>query len=215
MRCTASRVACVVSIGVVVIGCGAARVRMNSFEVDYFRLSPRSDTEALPSIGLGELASPDPSDDGYEIGQAKTGAFNTPAPILSDEAPGRVVQRFLALGFERIGVELAAPEDADVTLTGEVVRFWVDEYTTGWNPEYSRASVSFDVLARDRSGKLIWAGRQEAHVKSSVSFTDASPYNQTTLEEAILIAIRTLFDDPVFWTSLESAAPVAQAKTSG
>jgi hypothetical protein len=165
--------------------------------------------EPLPRIGIGEVTSPDASGPSYQIGEAKTGAFNKDTPILTQEAPGDIVRRFLVVAFQQMRIKTALLEDADVTLTGEIVHMWVDEYATGWHPEYSRARVSFDLFARDRAGKLLWAGRQDGTTISQTSHSDTTKQDQSTLEDAISKAINRLVEDRAFWNALHSAIPEA------
>ncbi len=201
-------------LGALAVGCGAARMQMDPLGTSELVGAYPSVSEPLPRIAIGEVKSPDAPGPSYQIGEAKTGAFNRETPILSQEAPGDIVRRFLVVAFDQMGIETALLSDAEVTLTGEVVHMWVDEYATGWHPEYSRARVSFDLFARDRSGKLLWAGRQDGTMISPTSHSDTTKQDQSALESAILKAVNRLIEDRAFWSAIHSAASVSEAASA-
>lgn len=191
-------------LGALATGCGAAHVQMDGLETSPLAGVHNSVTESLPRIGIGEVKSFDAAGRDYQIGEAATGAFNKKTPILSQEAPGDIVRRFLVAAFEEMGIEIALPEDSEVTLTSEIVRFWVDEYATSWHPGYSRARAAFDVFARDRAGGLLWAGRQEGITIAPTSYSDTTKHNRSALEKAIAKAVRSLVEDRAFWKAINS-----------
>jgi len=196
-------------LGALAIGCGAAKMQIDLLETSQLEGAYAPIGEPPPRIGIGEVTSPGASGPSYQIGEAKTGAFNREAPILTQEAPGDIVRRFLVVAFDEMGINIALMDDAEVTLTGEIVHMWVDEYATGWHPEYSRARVSFDLFARDRDGKLLWAGRQDGTTISPTSQSDTTKQDQSTLENAISKAVNRLVEDRAFWNAIHSVTSEA------
>ena len=146
----------------------------------------------LPFEGSG------PGTTGDVIGEETAGMFNQPIPITSAE-PGRVqITRAVRTGLQIAGFNVVDGETADYTLAGTATRFWVDEYATGWAPEYSRAAVEFELALRDRENRIVWAKAVEVNRRSGATFSDTSKANRVTLQQAVDAAVLEVLNDASF-----------------
>lgn len=136
------------------------------------------------------------------VGEAKVGLFNTSKPIYSDEPMNTIVKSMLVAAFSKARFSVVEKERADILLSGQIERFWVDEYATGWSPEYSKAHVSFDIIIKNKDGAFIWGGTVEGASKSVITIVDTTTYDIETLLTALQGAVSSLFRDRTFWKSL-------------
>ena len=135
------------------------------------------------------------------IGEAKVGPFNTPAKIIDSEPADKRVADAVKSGFQHAGFNLVDSQDADFTVSGAVERFWVDEYATGMSMEYSKASVRFDLLIKNRQGAIVWANTLEQFKTSDKSF-ETTANDLPTLSLALKSAVEAIFKDPTFWKAV-------------
>jgi hypothetical protein len=137
----------------------------------------------------------------YIIGEAKVGAFNSKADIVSDEYVSGIVERAVKKGFHIAGFNLVALKDADFTIAGGVEKFWVDEYATGLSFEYSKASVRYDLFIKNKQGATVWANTLDAF-KTSDKSMDTTGNDIPTLSAALKESVEAIFKDKTFWEAL-------------
>jgi len=149
------------------------------------------------SVEPFKLTSPEQTDPKV-IGEAKLGLLNTKARILSTDDIGALVTAAVEHGFRQAGFIVTNASNADYVVGGSVDRFWVDEYATGLSLEYSRATVRFDLMVKDRTGNSVWASTLDKFMTSERS-EDATEYDIPTLAGALGAAVEAIFQDPTFW----------------
>ena len=136
------------------------------------------------------------------IGVAKIGAFNSEAQIVSTEKVSNIVASAVKRGFRDAGFNLVDSGDADFIVTGLVEKFWVDEYATGLSFEYSKASVRYDIIIRNRQGATAWANTLDVFMASEKS-VDTTVNNMPTLSLALKDSVEAIFKDQTFWNAFQ------------
>ncbi len=137
----------------------------------------------------------------YIVGEAKVGFVNSKADIVSTEEVGSIVANAVKKGFRAAGFHVVDLRDADFIVSGVVEKFWVDEYATGLSLEFSKASVRYDVIIRDRHGATIWANSLDLH-KTSDESLDATEDDIPTLSLALKESVESIFRDQSFWGAI-------------
>lgn len=138
---------------------------------------------------------------GNVIGEAKVGLFNSAARIVDSAPPADTVARAVKRGFQDAGFSLGDSGKADFTVSGSLERFWVDEHATGLSLEYSKASVQFDLIIKNRQGAIVWAKTLE-QFKTSGKSMDTTANNLPTLSLALKGAVEKIFSDSTFWDAV-------------
>jgi hypothetical protein len=136
-----------------------------------------------------------------EIGEAKTGMFNVPAPIRLEQPANLMVSNAIRGGLSSMGHQIVALGEADYNLDGTIETIWVEEYATGMSFEYAKANVKYDVILRDRNGKSLWGTSIEVF-KTSGKSLDATHDDLPTLRAALDESVSKLLEDASFWNAL-------------
>jgi len=135
------------------------------------------------------------------IGEAKTGIFNSPIPITYGQPATTLISGQIKKGLSGMGFKIAAPEDAEFILDGTIESLWVEEYATGFSMEYAKANARYDVVLKDKNGKVLWGTSVESYKNSNKSM-DATYDDLPTLKAACEDSISKLFEDPSFWGTI-------------
>jgi hypothetical protein len=134
------------------------------------------------------------------IGEAKVGLVNSKADIVSNEPVSSIVTSEVKRGFRDAGFNVVDLRDADFIVTGMVEKFWVDEYATGLSLEYSKGSVRYDMIIKNRQGATVWANTLDAF-KASEKSMDTTENNIATLSLALKESVEAIFRDQTFWNA--------------
>jgi hypothetical protein len=135
------------------------------------------------------------------IGEAKTGAFNSLTPIISEEPANVIVRNAIKKGLEGIGLTVVEPGEAGYRVEGTVEKLWVDEHATGISLEYAKAHVKYDIYVRNGQGETVWANTIEGF-KTSPKSADATRDDIPTLTTALEESVRSFVEDPGFWNAI-------------
>jgi hypothetical protein len=186
---------------VMIAGCAAPRLMSSKTSVEFDLGQKKLASDDRFAIHVEPLATGKSISDPYVVGEAKIGAFNVRDPIRSDEPLNIILTNLLRKAFSEAGFKLEEKEKAQYVLSGQVDRFWVEEYATGWSPEYAKASVRFDLIIKNREGKFVWVNTIEASHRSEVSI-DATEHDIATLLTAAKKSIESIFKNESFWKSI-------------
>jgi hypothetical protein len=135
------------------------------------------------------------------IGEAKVGLVNSIANIVSTEQVTSMVANAVKKGFRDAGFNIVTLSDAGFIVMGMVEKFWVDEYATGLSFEYSKASVRYDIIIRNRQGATIWANTLDVY-KTSDQAMDTTENDIPTLSVALKESVEAIFKDQSFWNAI-------------
>ncbi len=138
-----------------------------------------------------------------EIGEAKTGGFNMPTPIKTEQPANIIVSKAIQRGLSGMGHQIVEPRNAEYNLDGAVEKLWVEEYATGVSFEYAKAHVIYDVILRGKSGNILWATTIQSFKVSGKSI-EATSDDLPTLKAALTESISKLLEDPSFWHALSN-----------
>ncbi len=138
------------------------------------------------------------------IGEAKVGMFNEDDSISSEYKVSEFMSILFINSLIKAGFKPETKSKASIIISGQVDYFWVDEFATGWHPEYSRAFVQLDVILKNQSGAFLWAGSLVGRKLSKITVADTTAEDIPTLVEAAVLNIESLFDYRDFWESLQS-----------
>jgi len=136
-----------------------------------------------------------------QVGEAKTGFFNMPTPITFEKPANLIISNAVKKGLSGEGAHLVALGEADYNIDGTVETLWVDEYATGISLEYAKALVKYDVMLKDRNGKILWATTIESFKTSEIA-GDATHLDVPTLQAALDDSVSKLLEDAAFWDAL-------------
>jgi len=137
----------------------------------------------------------------FAVGEARTGGFNLPELILSDDPLHLIVTEEIKKGLHKAGFTFVEKEKAHLSVSGRIERFWVEERIGGF-VETANASVRYDVIIRDRQGRLVWANTVEAREMAKSSL-DVTKEDIPTLIKALKKSVASLFEDDSFWKAME------------
>ena len=183
-------------------GCGSSTMTVDPLTPSLsLPKDPRTADKEL-KIAVEEFTSArDKSREEFAIGQAKTGAFNTPTTLRTEESPEKMVTAAIRDVLAQTGFRLVEPQEADYVLAGQIEDFWVDEYATGVSLEYAKAFVRFDVLLKDKNGNILWGDTKEQY-RTSERCLDATTYDIPMLIGALTVTATSIVDDQSFWRAL-------------
>lgn len=134
------------------------------------------------------------------IGKAKVGFFNSEADIISTEPVSSIIVNSVKKGFSAAGFTIVDLKDTDFIITGIVEKFWVDEYATGFSFEYSKASVRYDIIIKNRQNAPVWANTLDIF-KTSGKSMETTGNDVPTLLLALKESVEAIFRDQTFWSA--------------
>lgn len=186
-------------VGLFLAGCGVATTRLNIIYKPLGIHRIGEEGTKLPTIYIQKFDVGKTIKDKYIIGEARTGFFNKKTPITSEKPIDEIITLALSKAFKKAGFIIDNDvSNADLLVNGTVDRLWVEEYATGFDLEYCRAIVRFDILVKEiKSNKIIWADSIIGHSTSRKTM-DATSQNEPTLADALQKAIGSIFEDKVF-----------------
>jgi hypothetical protein len=153
------------------------------------------------NIAIGEFEDARQDADGALIGEAKTGFFNFPTEIIADESAEVIVAEAVRDGFEKVGFAIVEPSEADYIVTGQITKFWVEEYATGASLEYAKAYVKYDLLVKNAQGKIVWGNTIDEYIVSEKCL-DATESDIPTLTRALRHSVEAIFRNESFWQAV-------------
>jgi hypothetical protein len=196
-----SFVACF-SVLTLVSGCGGSTVTVDTI-TPKLALQPdaRATAKGVKIAVAPFQAARDKNRKEDVIGEAKTGFFNVPGPIVAREPPEQIVAAAVKEACAQVGFRLVEPKEADYVIGGQVEDFWVSEYATGVSLEYAKAYVRFDLVVRNAAGNTLWGNTLEKY-ETSEKGLDATIDNIPTLTKALAAAVSSIFVNDGFWQAL-------------
>jgi hypothetical protein len=183
-----------------IVGCAADSVRVGSPAPDGYGPNELSTPVEGMKIAVPEFKQ-STGKPPNTIGEAKTGAFNSLTPIVSEEPANVIVRNSIKKGLEGIGLQVVEKADADYLVDGTVERLWVDEHATGLSLEYAKAHVKYDIYVRNGRGETVWANTIEGF-KTSHKSADATRDDIPTLTIATEESVRSFVEDTGFWKAI-------------
>jgi hypothetical protein len=190
------------SVLLLVSGCGGGTMTVDAITP---KLALQTDTRATAQevkVAVAPFrAARDKNKKENVIGEAKTGVFNIPGPILARETPEQIVAAAVKEALAEVGFHLVEPKEADYIIGGQVEDFWVSEYATGVSFEYAKAYVRFDLVVQNAAGNTLWGSTLEKY-ETSGKVWDATAENIPTLTKALAAAVSSIFAQDGFWQAL-------------
>lgn len=188
------------SIGVLFLASGCAQtLRVESISPD-LNVSKTNKVENNISVAFEPFKITSKDQKENIIGEAKVGLVNSKADIVSTEQVSSIVAGAVKKGFRDAGFNVVDLRVADFIVTGMVEKFWVDEYATGLSLEYSKGSVRYDIIIKNRQGSTVWANTQDIF-KTSDKSMDTTENNMPTLSLALKESVEAIFKDRAFWNA--------------
>jgi len=180
-------------------GCGASNMEVEALRP---RLQVQGRAEARGTkIAVGAFEDGRTDASGLLIGEAKTGFFNFSTNIIADESADVMVAEAVHEGLRKAGFAIVEPSEADYVVTGEIAKFWVEEYATGVSLEYAKAYVKYDLLVKDAQGKIVWGITVDEYIVSDNCW-DATVFDIPTLTRALRNSVEAIFRDESFWQAV-------------
>lgn len=178
------------------VGCAAPQLKkdLSPFK---FNISRVVSEEKPVILCVEEFTVVKSISDPYMIGKATTGMFNITKPIRSEDPISHIVTSEITKAFLQGGFTLENKEKSHYIVSGQIERFWVDEYATGWSLEYAKASVRYDIIIKNKDGKFVWANSIEGTHISGKSM-DATKDDIPTLLMALKKSIESIFYNKSF-----------------
>jgi len=152
--------------------------------------------------------------DGCDVGIGKTGMFNERARIVTEQPVDVIVTQGMRTRLTEAGASVVAKDAAAYVIRGSVEEFRAEEYVTGISPEHASARVRFDVIVRNRAGKVVWAGTGDATATSPPTWNDATEFDGETLRVALASALDKVVGDGSFWKAITQAPDAADAPSA-
>jgi ABC-type uncharacterized transport system auxiliary subunit len=178
-------------------GCAAPQLMKKDLSPIKLQISGVVSNERPVAVCVEEFTLVKSISDPYIIGKATTGMFNITKPIRSEDPISRIVTNEIMKAFLQGGFTLENKEKSQYIVSGQIERFWVDEYATGWSLEYAKASVRYDFIIKNKDGKFVWANSIEGTHISGKSM-DATKDDIPTLLMALKKSIESIFYDKSF-----------------
>lgn len=167
---------------------------------------PSKARDIRPAIAVVPFDSERRVADAALVGHAKVGINNRPAPVYCETPAHQQIEEAVRTALSSWGFPLVEPSAAALSLHGVVRRFWIDEYTTGYSPEYSFASVRWDLYLVEPGGRVVWTDTADVQVRTEAAYTDTTSKGQETLARATREAIYRVFGNAEFWEAVDSAS---------
>jgi hypothetical protein len=191
---------CLFSVFVLIFIAGCAGTRRVDTIIPILNIGKNSNVPSNTKVAFEPFKLTSKDQEENIIGEAKLGFFNSSATIVTTEKINSIVASALKKGFLDAGFYPADPGEADYTVTGVVEKFRVDEYATGLSLEYSKASVKYDIIVKNKKGNAVWANTMEAF-KTSPTSMDTTHNNIPTLSLALKESVEAIFRDQTFWNT--------------
>ncbi len=184
------------------MGCAAPQL-MSSYQMSDFAFTNKVPTGKGPiTINIGELLIPKSLPDPFIVGEAKVGVFNETKPIRSEIPVDKLLTQELNRAFSHAGFEIKEKDRCQYFVTGQIDRFWVDEYATGFSFEYAKASIRYDIVIKNRDNQIVW-GKSIHKFEMSGKSMDATEDDIPTLLSALRNSIEDIFKDESFWKTIK------------
>lgn len=190
------------AIGLFVSSCATKPV-LKSSSIDKMIITPKRTSSTKQKLCISKITLPKYSIEENILGVARVGLFNSNEYITADKPIKDIMTNFISKSFNIAGFEITECNKSDKSIEFKFDKLWIEEFADGYNLEYSKSFIKFDIILYDANGKPIWGTTIDKLLLSDKSIIDATSSNIPNFKSNLKKCIEQIFNDNSFWDAIE------------
>ncbi len=189
-------------IGLFLVSCAAKPV-LKSSSIDKITITPQKTSSTKQKLCISKITLPKYSSEENILGMANVGLFNSEEYIKADKPIKDIMTNFISKSFSTAGFEISECNKSDKSIEFKFDKLWIEEFADGYNLEYSKSFIKFDIIINDANGKPIWGTTIDKLLLSDKNLVDATSANIPTFKSNLKQCMELIFSNNSFWEAIE------------
>lgn len=189
------------ALGFFVASCALPVLKSSS--IDKMIITPKRTSSTKQKLCISKITLPKYSSEENILGVARVGIFNSDEYITADKPIKDIMTNFICKSFNTAGFEITDCNKSDKSIEFKFEKLWIEEFADGYNLEYSKSFIKFDIILNDANGKPIWGTTIDKLLLSDKNLIDATNSNIPNFKSNLKQCIEQILNDDSFWDAIE------------